>query len=40
MPMARAEALVAAMAASLLKRGWLAMRSSKNAARMTTGMEK
>ena len=40
MPMARAEALTAAMAASLFQWGWLAIRSRKNAAKMTTGMEK
>ena len=40
MPMARAEALTAAMAASLFQWGELAIRSRKKAARITTGMEK
>ena len=40
MPMARAEALMTAMAASLFHRGLVARRSKKNAARITTGMEK
>ena len=40
MPMARADALVTAMAASLFQRGLAASRSRKNAARITTGMEK
>ena len=40
MPRARAEALMTAMAASLFQRGWLAIRSRKKAARITTGMEK
>ena len=39
-PMASAEALTAAMAASLFQWGWLAIRSRKNGAKMTTGMEK
>ena len=40
MPMAREEALIAAMAASLFQRGLSATRSSKKAATITTGMEK
>ena len=40
MPMAREEALMTAMAASLFQRGWLAIRRRKKAARITTGMEK
>ena len=40
MPMARADALMTAMAASLFQRGLVASRSRKNAARITTGMEK
>ena len=39
MPMARAEALAAAMAASLFQWGRPAIRSSRKAARITTGME-
>ena len=39
MPMARAEALITATAASLFQRGRLAIRRSKKAARITTGME-
>ena len=39
-PTARAEALMTATAASLFQRGWLAIRSRKKAARITTGMEK
>ena len=39
-PTASAEALTAAMAASLFQWGLLAIRSRKNAAKITTGIEK